>query len=119
MTIADAAPSVAVTDTSAVRLEHDSLGARDVPAMAYYGIHTVRAAENFPISGIALSTYPEFINALAAVKQAAALANRELGLLDRARADAIIAACTEIRSGHLHDQFVIDVIQGERARRRT
>jgi aspartate ammonia-lyase len=113
VTIADSTdPSVAVTDTSAVRLEHDSLGARDVPATAYYGIHTVRAAENFPISGIAPSTYPEFINALATVKQAAAIANRELGLLDRARADAIVAACTEIRSGHLHDKFVVDVIQG-------
>ena len=83
-----------------------------VPAAAYFGIHTARALENFPISGIALSTYPEFVAALAAVKQAAAMANRELGLLDRRRADAIVAACAEIRSGELLDQFVVDVIQG-------
>jgi aspartate ammonia-lyase len=94
------------------RLERDSLGSRKIPAGSYYGIQTVRAVENFPISGIALASYPDFINALAAVKQAAALANCELGLLDRDRCDAIVAACIEIRSGQLHDQFVVDVIQG-------
>lgn len=96
----------------AVRLEHDSLGSREVPAQAYYGIHTLRAMENFPISGIGLSVYPEFINALAGVKHSAAVANYELGLLDRERMEAIAAACMEIRAGHLHDQFVVDVIQG-------
>ena len=110
--MSDTATAVAVLDPSPVRTETDSLGARDVPALAFYGIHTIRAVENFPISGIAVSTYPEFVNALASVKQAAAEANRELGLLDGARADAIVAACREIRSGHLHDQFVVDVIQG-------
>src|SRR4029450_9793878 len=73
---------------------------------------TARALQNFPISGVALSTYPEFVDALAAVKQAAAVANCELGLIDRQRADAITAACAEICTGVLHDQFVVDVIQG-------
>lgn len=96
----------------ATRLEHDSLGDFEVPAGAYFGVHTARALRNFPISGIPLSTYPEFVNALAAVKQAAAVANRELGLLDRERSDAIVAACAEIRAGALHEEFVVDVIQG-------
>jgi aspartate ammonia-lyase len=94
------------------RREHDSLGSRDVPADAYYGVHTIRALQNFPISGIALRTYPEFVNALAAVKLAAAEANRDLGLLDDERADAIAQACAEICAGALHDQFAVDVIQG-------
>ena len=68
--------------------------------------------ENFPISGVPISTHPDLIVALAAVKQAAAESNRELGLLDPTIADAIIAACTEIRSGSLHEQFVVDQIQG-------
>lgn len=100
------------TVTPAVRVEHDSLGAMPVPADAYYGVHTVRALQNFPISGIPLHTYPEFVNALAAVKQAAALANHELGELDRTRRDAIVGACEDIRSGALHSSFVVDVIQG-------
>ncbi|MCW2513821.1 MAG: aspA [Mycobacterium sp.] len=94
------------------RSERDSIGSREVPEPAYYGVHTARALQNFPISGITLRTYPEFVNALAAVKQAAAGANRELGLLDDERAGAIEAACAEIRAGHLHDEFVVDVIQG-------
>jgi aspartate ammonia-lyase len=88
------------------------MGQLTVPADAYYGIHTVRALSNFSISGIALSKYPEFVTALAAVKQAAALANRDLGLLDERRAQAIVAACVEIRGGDLHSEFVVDVIQG-------
>ncbi|SFK15323.1 Lyase [Bradyrhizobium sp. Gha] len=95
-----------------MRTEHDLLGAREVPLEAYYGVHTVRAVENFPISGIAISAYPELIGALAAIKQAAALSNMELGLLDQRRGRAIVAACEELRAGRLHDQFVVDVIQG-------
>jgi aspartate ammonia-lyase len=94
------------------RLEHDFLGTLAVPSEAYYGVHTLRAIENFSISGMPISIYPELIRALACVKQAAALANRELGLLDKERSDAIARACTEIRDGMLHDQFVVDVIQG-------
>jgi len=94
------------------RREHDLLGERDVPAAAYYGIHTLRALENFPISRTPISAYPELIRALACVKQAAALTNLELKLLDRARAEAIIAACEEIRRGEWHAHFVVDAIQG-------
>jgi aspartate ammonia-lyase len=94
------------------RLEHDLLGERQVPVGAYYGIHTLRALENFPISGTPISIYPEFIHALACVKQAAAHANQDLGLLDEQHASAIMQACREIRGGDLHQEFVVDVIQG-------
>ncbi|MEV7196075.1 aspartate ammonia-lyase [Streptomyces sp. NPDC093510] len=101
-----------MTPAPALRREHDLLGDRDVPADAYWGIHSLRATENFPITGIPISVYPQLIDALAAVKEAAARANEELGLLPKAKADAIAAACREIRAGRLHDQFVVDVIQG-------
>jgi aspartate ammonia-lyase len=94
------------------RIEHDLLGDRAVPASAYFGVHTLRAVENFPITGNPIAIYPDLIRALACIKQAAALANHELGLLDRERTDAIVRACEEIRDGKLHDQFVVDVIQG-------
>ncbi|MFE3280877.1 aspartate ammonia-lyase [Nocardia sp. NPDC059239] len=97
---------------SATRLEHDLLGDRHVPTHAYYGVHTLRARENFPITGIPIGTYPDLIHALACVKQAAARTNAELGLLPRDIATAIEAACIEIRSGALADHFVVDVIQG-------
>ncbi|MFH8293272.1 aspartate ammonia-lyase [Streptomyces sp. NPDC018059] len=102
----------ASASASALRREHDLLGDRDVPADAYWGIHSLRATENFPITGIPISVYPQLIDALAAVKEAAARANEELGLLAKAKADVIAAACREIRAGRLHDQFVVDVIQG-------
>ncbi|WP_438489359.1 aspartate ammonia-lyase [Streptomyces sp. S186] len=98
--------------TSGHRREHDLLGDREIPADAYWGVHTLRAAENFPITGTAISGYPHLIDALAAVKEAAARANADLGLLAPDQADAIAAACREIRDGHLHDQFIVDVIQG-------
>ncbi len=94
------------------RLEHDLLGEREVPADAYFGIHTLRAAENFPITGSTLQKYPGLLIALAAVKQACALANQELGFLDERHANAIRKACEDIRNGQLHDQFIVDVIQG-------
>ena len=94
------------------RKEHDLLGEREVPGSAYYGVHTLRAMENFNISGTAISAYPDLVNALACVKKAAALANHDLGLLDEERTRAIATACDEIRRGALHDQFVVDVIQG-------
>ncbi len=92
-----------------VRKERDSLGAREVPASAYYGIQTLRATENFPVSGI--MARPEFINAYAMVKKAAALANMDVGWLDGRVGNAIVAACDEILSGKLHDQFVVDDFQ--------
>ncbi len=98
--------------SNSMRLEHDLLGDREVPAEAYFGVHTLRAQENFPISGIPISTYPDLIRALAEIKMAAARSNLELGFLPAAKAQVIIAACEEIRAGSLHDQFVVDVIQG-------
>jgi aspartate ammonia-lyase len=98
--------------TASTRVEHDLLGDRAVPADAYYGVHTLRAVENFPISGVPISIYPDLIQALACVKHAAALANHELGLLEAAKADAIVKACREIRAGDFLEQFVVDVIQG-------
>jgi len=97
---------------AAMRSEHDLLGDRLVPADVYWGIHTLRAIENFPITGTPISAYPHLIDALAAVKAAAASANAELGLLEPEKAAAIVAACHEIRAGGLHDQFPVDVIQG-------
>ena len=97
---------------AAWRNEHDLLGDHAVPENAYYGVHTIRAVENFPITGTSISIYPDLIYALACVKQAAALANNELGLLDVEKTAAIVKACEEIRAGQLHDQFIVDVIQG-------
>jgi aspartate ammonia-lyase len=94
------------------RIEHDLIGERRIPDEAYYGIHTLRALENFPITGTAIRIYPGLIHALAFVKHAAANTNAELGLLDRDRRNAIVRACEEIRSGELHEHFVVDVIQG-------
>ena len=96
----------------AVRHEHDLLGTRAVPADAYYGVHTLRALENFPITGTVIAIYPDLVSALACVKQAAALANLELGLLAEGKARAIVGACEEIRAGGLLGEFVVDVIQG-------
>jgi aspartate ammonia-lyase len=98
--------------TAKHRIEHDLLGNREVPAEAYYGVHTLRAVENFPITGTPISIYPDLIVALACIKHAAALANRELGLLDKEKTEAIVKACEDIRAGKLHEQFVVDVIQG-------
>jgi aspartate ammonia-lyase len=94
------------------RVEHDLLGDRTLPSAAYYGVHTLRAIENFPISGIRISAYPDLVAALACVKQAAAEANHALGLLPDTHAAAIISACKRIRAGEFHEQFVVDVIQG-------
>ncbi|MEZ0276800.1 MAG: lyase family protein, partial [Roseimicrobium sp.] len=100
------------TVVSSVRTEHDSLGEREVPDNAYYGVQTIRGMENFRISGIRMYHFEHFIRAFSFVKKAAARANSELGVLSKERADAIIKACDEIAAGSLHDQFVIDMIQG-------
>lgn len=94
------------------RAEHDLIGEREVPVEVYWGVHTLRALENFPITGIPIAESPFLVEALAAVKQAAATANHRLGLLDDQRYDAIRMACEEIRAGELRDHFVVDVIQG-------
>ena len=98
--------------TPTERIEHDLLGNLAVPGAAYYGVHTLRALENFPITGIPISVYPNLVNALASVKEAAALANYDLGLLSELKMQAIVQACRQVRSGTAHDHFVVDVIQG-------
>ena len=95
-----------------MRIEHDLLGEREVPDEALYGVQTLRAAENFPITGVPLREFPDLILALAAVKIAAAKANRELGLLTEHVADAIVRAGEEIRAGRHHEHFIVDMIQG-------
>jgi aspartate ammonia-lyase len=94
------------------RSEHDLLGDRDVPHEFYYGVQTLRALENFNISGVPLALYPVLIQALTQVKLAAARANADLGHLSRPIADAIEQACQEIIGGNLHSHFVVDMIQG-------
>ena len=98
--------------TRSMRTEHDFLGDKLIPDDAYWGVHSARAVENFPISGNAVSQMPELVRALAFVKKAAAQANAELGVIDRPRAGAIIRACDDVIRGELHAQFVVDVIQG-------
>ncbi|NIB41088.1 aspartate ammonia-lyase [Pseudomaricurvus alkylphenolicus] len=98
--------------TGGFRTEHDLLGEAKVPVSAYYGIQTQRAKDNFDIAGVPISHYPELINALAMVKLAAARANHQLGLLEDRVAGAIDSSCADIMEGQLHDQFVVDIIQG-------
>jgi aspartate ammonia-lyase len=94
------------------RIEHDFLGEKEIPAAAYWGVHTARAVENFPISGQTVGHLPDLVNALACVKLACAQANLRLGVLDAVRAGAIERACRDLLQGQLHEQFVVDVIQG-------
>lgn len=94
------------------RRERDSLGEVDVPADAYWGVNTARALANFSISGRPISEFPDLLVAFAQVKQAAARANLEVGTLPADRAALIDEACSEIVAGGLHEQFVVDVIQG-------
>jgi len=94
------------------RIEIDLLGEKAIPNSAYWGVHTFRAIENFPISGVKISQYPELIKALALVKKSAANANMSLSLLDESKANSIAKACDFIIEGQYHDQFVVDVLQG-------
>lgn len=95
-----------------LRREEDSLGPLSLPRTCLWGIHTQRAIENFPISGIPLSHFPEFIRALAWVKKSAARANRALGTLSPEKARVIEEVCDEIIAGRWHDAFRVDMIQG-------
>jgi aspartate ammonia-lyase len=97
---------------SRTRREQDLLGEREVPDDALYGIQTLRALENFPITGEAIREFPTLVEALATVKEAAALANADLELLEPTVSDAIVRACEEIRRGRHHEHFLVDVIQG-------
>ncbi|WP_216688639.1 aspartate ammonia-lyase [Hymenobacter siberiensis] len=94
------------------RIEHDFLGERSLPDTAYYGIQTLRALENFDITGIPIKNEPLFVQALAYVKKGAALANKELGVLPANIADAIAAACDRVATGEFDNQFLTDMIQG-------
>lgn len=92
------------------RVEKDSIGTKDVPEDVYYGVQSLRAAENFHITG--LNMHPEIINSLAYIKKAAAITNCEIGILDKKRAQAIVQACDEILAGKFHKDFIVDPIQG-------
>lgn len=98
--------------TTRTRTETDSLGSLEIPADAYWGIHTARALENFPISKRPISVYPDLVRALAMVKQASARANRQIGVIDAERADLIDRAAQRVIDGEFHDEFVVGVIQG-------
>lgn len=99
-------------ESGRTRTEHDLLGEREVPYEYYYGIQTLRALENFNISGVRLNFYPELVTSLAIVKMAAAKANFDLGLLSKEVADAIIRACQEIMDHHFLNHFIVDMMQG-------
>lgn len=101
-----------VPANGATRTETDSLGTGQIPADAYWGLNVKRALENFSISGRPISIYPDLIFGYACVKQAAARANAEIGVLDRGKADLIDLACEEIKDGKLRDQFIVDIMQG-------
>ncbi|MCW5603564.1 MAG: aspartate ammonia-lyase [Burkholderiales bacterium] len=94
------------------RIERDFIGERLIPDDVYYGVQTLRAIENFRITGIPVSAEPYFVQAFGCVKKAAAMANRDLGALDPAIAEAIIRACDRVITGEFLDQFPTDMIQG-------
>ncbi len=95
-----------------MRQESDFLGSKDIPGNAYWGVHTARAVENFPITGHSVTHMPQLIRAFAFVKKAAAHANLAMGAITPQQADAISLACDDLVAGKLHEQFVVDVIQG-------
>ena len=99
-----------ITEEKDYRTEEDSIGAKAVPGSVYYGVQSLRAAENFRITG--LNMHPEIINSLAYIKKACAVTNCEVGILDRKIADAIAKACDEILEGKMHKDFIVDPIQG-------
>jgi len=94
------------------RIERDFLGERQIPADAYYGVQTQRGMDNFRITGVPMSAEPEFVRAFGYVKKAAALANRDLGVLEPAIANAIVVACDKLIDGQMREQFLTDFIQG-------
>lgn len=94
------------------RQEHDLLGYREIPIDAYYGIQTLRAYENFTVSGVRLHQFSTFIRAFATVKKAAAIANNKVGVLNSTVQEAIVAACDDLIDSKYHDQFIVDMFQG-------
>src|SRR5436190_5773252 len=114
-----AAPGAAAKKSSSsskaqakTRTEHDLLGAKEVPADAYYGVQTARALENFQLSGIPINRYPGYVEAWAIVKLAAARANTAVGAMKPERLAMIEKACQAVRDGKYHDQFMVDWYQG-------
>ena len=100
-------------DKQPTRREHDSLGERDIPESALYGVQTLRAAENFSLSGISIGAFPSLLSAMAMVKKAAALANHAEGTLDEEKCGAIAAACDDVIGGRVPaEAFPVDVLQG-------
>jgi len=95
-----------------LRQEKDFLGTKEIPSDAYYGVHTARALDNFTVSGVQINHFPRFIVAMAMVKKACVAANFEFALLPAEKVQAIDQACDEIIDGKLHEQFVVDLIQG-------
>lgn len=98
--------------TPKTRTEKDLLGEKQIPYDAYYGVQTLRALENFPISGVKTNFYPDYVKAYAIVKLAAARANTEVGRMKKERLDAIEKACLAVMDGKYHDQFLTDLYQG-------
>src|SRR5678809_369789 len=96
----------------ATRTEKDLLGEKKVPADAYYGVQTMRALENFQVSGVKTSFYPDYVRAYAMVKMAAARANTEVGRMPKEKLAAIEKACQAVIDGKYHDQFLVDLYQG-------
>jgi aspartate ammonia-lyase len=108
----DTPPATKVTGPGRWRMERDFLGEMRIPEDAYYGIQTMRAVENFPVTGFPILNFPKLIRAMAAVKKAAARANQRLGHLPDEIATAICLACDEIMENRLLENFVVDLIQG-------
>jgi aspartate ammonia-lyase len=102
----------AVAAVGGFRREHDSLGERELPNQVYYGVQTARALENFQISGVPLRNFGHFIDALALIKKACAMANHKLDVMTKEKMKVICKVCDEILAGQLHDQFVVDMFQG-------
>lgn len=103
---------MASSEPVVTRTETDSIGSIEIPGDAYYGVHTLRAEQNFPITKRPISVYPDLVRALAMVKQASARANKEIGVLDAEKAGLIDAASQRVIDGEFHDQFIVGVIQG-------
>src|SRR6186713_2556934 len=103
---------VQFVQAQATRTEKDLLGEKKVPAEAYYGVQTMRALENFPVSGVKTNFYPDYVRAYAMVKLAAARANTEVGRMKKEKLDAIEKACQAVIDGKYHDQFLVDLYQG-------
>lgn len=102
----------ATVPAPSTRTEKDLLGEKQIPYDAYYGVQTLRALENFQISGVKTNFYPDYVKAYAIVKLAAARANTEVGRMKKDRMDAIEKACQDVMNGKYHDQFLTDLYQG-------